>query len=139
MSRIIQRGECLLGGGVMLPGRACSMGWGACCQGEVIAPGGGCGDPPHDGYCCGWYASYWNAFLYCRCKSWCNAENQAEPAPSVQDCLRDCEWVSSLFPQLLQIFQIFKGTVGVVKNISLNNIQEHQWILTNVTVSKVSD
>ena len=27
-----------------------------------------CGDPPPDGYCCGRYASYWNAFLlliYC--------------------------------------------------------------------------
>ena len=21
------------------------------------------GDAPPDGYCCGWYASYWNAFL----------------------------------------------------------------------------
>ena len=21
--------------------------------------------PPPDGYCCGWYASYWNAFLFC--------------------------------------------------------------------------
>ena len=26
----------------------------------VPAPGG---DTPHDGYCCGRYASYWNAFL----------------------------------------------------------------------------
>ena len=21
--------------------------------------------PPRDGHCCGWYASYWNAFLFC--------------------------------------------------------------------------
>ena len=26
-------------------------------------PGGCIPDPP-DGYCCGWYASYWNAFLF---------------------------------------------------------------------------
>ena len=34
--------------------------WGdACCQ-----VGGGVEPPPKaDGYCCGWYASYWNAFL----------------------------------------------------------------------------
>ena len=25
---------------------------------------GGCGDPPHDGYCCRQYTSYWNAFLF---------------------------------------------------------------------------
>ena len=34
-----------------------------------LVPGGTCsgavpsGDPPRDGYCCGRYASYWNAFL----------------------------------------------------------------------------
>ena len=39
--------ECLLPGGWLL--------WGVCSR--------GCGDPP-DGYCCGQYASYWNAFLF---------------------------------------------------------------------------
>ena len=44
-------------------------------QGGCMVPGGAysgggvpCGDPPPDGYCCGRYASYWNAFLlliYC--------------------------------------------------------------------------
>ena len=29
----------------------------------VPGPGGGPGGDPPDGYCCGWYASYWNAFL----------------------------------------------------------------------------
>ena len=33
------------------------LGWG------VPAPGGPGGDTPRDGYCCGRYASYWNAFL----------------------------------------------------------------------------
>ena len=28
------------------------------------APGGPGEDPPPDGYCCGRYASYWNAFLF---------------------------------------------------------------------------
>ena len=32
--------------------------------GGVHGPGGPGGDPP-DGYCCGQYASYWNAFLLC--------------------------------------------------------------------------
>ena len=48
--------------GVPAPGR------GACSGGGVPAPGGLVwgvpgGDPP-DGYCCGRYASYWNAFLF---------------------------------------------------------------------------
>ena len=34
-------------------------------QGGSLLPGG-CGDPP-DGYCCGRYASYWNAFLFYEC------------------------------------------------------------------------
>ena len=33
-------------------------------HGGVPAPVGVCGDPPGDGYCCGRYASYWNAFLF---------------------------------------------------------------------------
>ena len=49
-----QPGGCLLLGGCLLQGGACS--------------GGGVGvktpPPPADGYCCGWYASYWNAFLF---------------------------------------------------------------------------
>ena len=34
--------------------------WGGGC----LLRGGGCGDPLCDGYCCGRYASYWNAFLF---------------------------------------------------------------------------
>ena len=30
----------------------------------MSAPRGAGGDPPPDGYCCGWYASYWNLFLF---------------------------------------------------------------------------
>ena len=64
--------------GDLLTGGACSR-WGVC-SGGVPAPGvppswgclflgGACsrgvpgGDPP-DGYCCGRYASYWNAFSF---------------------------------------------------------------------------
>ena len=49
---------CIAGG---IP--ACLAARGVCSWG-VPAPGG-CGDPPPkaDGYCCGRYASYWNAFL----------------------------------------------------------------------------
>ena len=32
-------------------------------MGGVPAPGGVPGGDPLDGYCCGQYASYWNAFL----------------------------------------------------------------------------
>ena len=28
----------------------------------------GADTPPGDGYCCGWYASYWNVFLFTLCK-----------------------------------------------------------------------
>ena len=44
-------------GGCLVQGGACSRGcllWGV--------PGGD--PPPPNGYCCGWYASYWNAFLF---------------------------------------------------------------------------
>ena len=50
---VCSRGVCLLLGG-STPGVVV-------CSGGVPGPGG-CGDPP-DGYCCGRYASYWNAFL----------------------------------------------------------------------------
>ena len=42
-------------------GGACSWGGEVCC----LLREGGCGDPPKeaDGYCCGRYASYWNAFF----------------------------------------------------------------------------
>ena len=56
------RGGVVLGG-VPDPGRG------------VVLRGVPGGDPPHthtplDGYCCGWYASYWNAFLFTRCLVW---------------------------------------------------------------------
>ena len=62
---------CLAVGGVCSQGGACSrgrsaLGGGVCSGGRVPAPGGH-GDPPEaDGYCCGRYASYWNAFLFNR-------------------------------------------------------------------------
>ena len=61
------------GGGVPAPrGGLFLVGWGACSKGEgvsshrggVLAPGGGLETLPHDGYCCGRYASYCNAFLF---------------------------------------------------------------------------
>ena len=50
-------GVCLSTGGVPGPGRVPGPGGVSCPRG---VPGG---DPPH-GYCCGRYASYWNAFLF---------------------------------------------------------------------------
>ena len=52
-------GRCLVSGGVPGPGGVPGRGWGvgitACTE----------ADPPgRDGYCCGRYASYWNAFLF---------------------------------------------------------------------------
>ena len=35
-----------------------------CSQGGCLVPGGVWRPPLRDGYCCGWYASYWNAFLF---------------------------------------------------------------------------
>ena len=56
-------GEVSASGGCLL--------WGVPDLGDVLLPGGGWypsmhwGRPPQrDGYCCGRYASYWNAFLY---------------------------------------------------------------------------
>ena len=55
VSRPTAKGEVegdLAKGGVPAPGE------GACSGGGVWRP------PPRDGYCCGRYASYWNAFLF---------------------------------------------------------------------------
>ena len=61
-------------GGVPGPGGFGSRGgWpvpGGLLPGRCLVPGGSGprgvpgGDPPPDGYCCGRYASYWNAFLF---------------------------------------------------------------------------
>ena len=48
-------------GGCLLPGSVCSKG-GVCSGGCLL--GGGLVETPRDGYCCGRYASYWNAFLF---------------------------------------------------------------------------
>ena len=72
-------GYLLLGWG-LLPLGACSQGgtcfrecllWGRVCSQEGLLLGGVCSwggvwrpPPKADGYSCGWYASYWNAFLY---------------------------------------------------------------------------
>ena len=60
-------GECLVLVGVCAPGGVPAPGgaWfeGVCAPGGVL-PGGGLVETPRDGYCCGWYASYWNAFLF---------------------------------------------------------------------------
>ena len=52
---------CLLWGGVPGP-RGCLLQGGACSEG-VWFWGDAWWRPP-EGYCCGWYASYWNAFLF---------------------------------------------------------------------------
>ena len=54
-------------GGMPALGGVCS--WGVCSRGGACSGGGACSrgewrpPSPLNGYCCGWYASYWNAFL----------------------------------------------------------------------------
>ena len=66
-------GRCLVRresgpGGCLVPGGVWS--WGvpaqanACLGGSASGGGGAWWRPPRDGYCCGRYASYWNAFLF---------------------------------------------------------------------------
>ena len=55
---VCSQGGCLVSGGCLLPGGAWSLG-------GCLVLGGAWWRPP-DGYCCGWYASYWNAFLLCK-------------------------------------------------------------------------
>ena len=72
-------GSCLLLGGCLLPGGVSTEGgclllggvsaaggvvcpWGVSALGNVCSQGGAWWRPPN-GYCCGRYASYWNAFL----------------------------------------------------------------------------
>ena len=70
------QGGCLVWGvpglGALVKGRLCLV-WGGACSGGYQVGGGvpalgvsgleGPGGNPPDGYCCGRYASYWNAFL----------------------------------------------------------------------------
>ena len=44
--------------------RGCTCSQGGLLLGGIPGPGGAWQRPPRDGYCCGWYASYWNAFLF---------------------------------------------------------------------------
>ena len=52
----------------LITARKRSLGQGNMFTGGVPAPGsgggGGAGGDPPDAYCCGRYASYWNAFLF---------------------------------------------------------------------------
>ena len=43
---------------------------GGCLLQEGVSGPGGCVHPHPDGYCCGRYASYWNAFLSVLCALW---------------------------------------------------------------------
>ena len=52
-------GGCLVGGA--WSGGGCMI-WGG-----VPGPGGAWWRPPWEGYCCEWYASCWNAFLFLYC------------------------------------------------------------------------
>ena len=53
----LQQGGCLLQAGACSRGDVCSWGVPARGEGRLETPGA-------DGYCCGRYASYWNAFLF---------------------------------------------------------------------------
>ena len=62
---------CIAGGipACLAAGGGGSAPWGSApggdaCSGGVPAPGGGCLPLKADGYCCGRFASYWNAFLF---------------------------------------------------------------------------
>ena len=64
------QGGCLVRDGACSQ-RVCSRGclvWGCLVRGGLLPGGSGLGGawwrPPQGGYCCMWYASYWNAFLY---------------------------------------------------------------------------
>ena len=56
-------GGCLVPGGCLVLGGVPGPGGGVPAPGGLVLLGGPGGDPP-DGYCCGRYASYWNAFLF---------------------------------------------------------------------------
>ena len=66
------RGNVCLVWGVPAPGGVCLLPGGACSGGWVLGAwpwGGAWWRPSRDGYCCGRYASYWNAFLLILCLS----------------------------------------------------------------------
>ena len=63
--RVPGPGGCLILG-VSALGGAWSQG-GAWFRGGCLVLGGAWWRPPWDGYCCGRYASYWNAFLFFFC------------------------------------------------------------------------
>ena len=67
LSVILFTGGVSAAGGVPAPGGVSALGDllpGGVCSGGCLLLGGGGVDPPRDGYCCGQYASYVNAFLF---------------------------------------------------------------------------
>ena len=72
-----------------------------CSQGGAFSRGG-CGDPPKaDGYCCRWYASYWNAFLW---KMYCVFEESLLPSAEMftikfhtNRFIANCRWNARLY------------------------------------------
>ena len=70
VSHSVHGGVCLVPVGCLVPEGVCSggvpaPGEGRSAPGGVPGPGGSAWwRPPRDGYCCGRYASYWNAFLF---------------------------------------------------------------------------
>ena len=68
-TRVCLSGGVSTPGGVPAPGGECLLQVGGACSRGVSAPRGVCSgvggvETPRDGYCCGRYASYWNAFLF---------------------------------------------------------------------------
>ena len=58
------------GGGSAPGGGVPGLGGGAWSGGGCLVPGGCVVETPRDGYCCGRYASYWNAFLFCSARTY---------------------------------------------------------------------
>ena len=83
-------------GGVPGPGVPGPGGMGACTPG---VPGG---DPP-DGYCCGRYASYWNAFLFTLFLQAKNCSRLADSCLDVKIWCHDWDFLSKNWQYLLSI------------------------------------
>ena len=104
-------GACLGGGSACSGG--CLLQGGACSRG--VPARGGVGGDPHDGYCCRWYASYWNAFLFNKIfiKSFIFFTWTIEYMKFGKKCLEPCsDRTSSSFPQLGYEFDSSDGKLN---------------------------
>ena len=133
-------GDLLLGGCLVLGGVPGPRG-GACSWGEGV-PGG---DPP-DGYCCGRYASYWNAFLLSLLISSCllshyiffRKSKDSKQIFLLQQYLRTKEKINLNFSFIISLFILAILMAGKMIIVSTQRSKQMDWTVASLRFTQAS-